>query len=397
MRLPSVLAMAGTAALVAVLGRRFWGESAGLLGGLLFAAVPAVSRYGQEIRGYALAAFFATLATLALTGALHRSRWWRWVLYGLCLALMGWSHQVTMLVVAGHGVAVLGTCLRRGRLRLLWWSLSVLTSVGALVPLSLRGLGQYGTQLNWLSSADPEKLAGLLDPVFMSGIVGGAVLGLAMPALRQGQSGPVRLWAAALWVSALAPVGLLYAYDQVVAPILVARYLLFVVPVLCVLAGSGLALLRLPAALAAVMLLALIGVPAQQSVRDGHSPYNYRAAAAVIRDNARPGDGIIYEPRDSWQFTDTALRYYLRDRLPRDVLLAEDETARASLWASECPDPAACLQGVNRVWAVNTDPTAGSVSTATNRLSGPERSALAAYRQTGKWRVRGFTIVLWQR
>src|SRR4051812_31246641 len=51
MRMPSMIAMTATAAACALLGRRLFGNKAGLLAGLLFAVVPAVSRYGQEIRG----------------------------------------------------------------------------------------------------------------------------------------------------------------------------------------------------------------------------------------------------------------------------------------------------------------------------------------------------------
>ncbi len=55
LRLPSVLAMAGAAGLVTVLGTRLSGGSrrTGLLAGLLFAVVPAASRYAQEARPYA--------------------------------------------------------------------------------------------------------------------------------------------------------------------------------------------------------------------------------------------------------------------------------------------------------------------------------------------------------
>src|SRR5215469_9237021 len=47
MRLPSVIAMAGAAAVVALTGRRLAGAGAGLAGGLVFAVTPSASRYAQ--------------------------------------------------------------------------------------------------------------------------------------------------------------------------------------------------------------------------------------------------------------------------------------------------------------------------------------------------------------
>ncbi|MGP3686815.1 glycosyltransferase family 39 protein [Streptomyces sp. IBSNAI002] len=79
LRLPSALAMSGAAACVALIGARLFGRRAGLCGGLLFALVPAVSRFGQEARGYALVVLAATPATYLLLRALDRPRsGWRW-------------------------------------------------------------------------------------------------------------------------------------------------------------------------------------------------------------------------------------------------------------------------------------------------------------------------------
>ena len=66
MRSLSVLAMAGAAACVTLVGRRLAGARAGLVAGLVFALVPSVSRFAQEVRFYAFAVLVATLATLML-------------------------------------------------------------------------------------------------------------------------------------------------------------------------------------------------------------------------------------------------------------------------------------------------------------------------------------------
>jgi mannosyltransferase len=386
LRVPSIVAMTLTAGLVALLGRRFWGNTAGLLGGLLFAALPVVSRYGQEARGYAVAVLFTTLATLLLVVALERSRWWTWSGYGLVVALMGLSHLLTLLILAGHLVVVAAETGRHGRLRALWWLVAAAAGAAVVLPLTARGLGQQAVQLDWLSKAGPGTLASLPDTIFEAPVLGGAVPGLAVAALRRGRA----RWAALLWVAVLLPVGLLYAYDQLIAPIFVGRYLLFCVPLLCALAGAGLLALRLPIALVVLVALAAIGLPTQQSIRREHSPWDYRAAAEVIRRNAAPGDGIIYAPRDGWQLVDVGLKYYLRDHAPRDVLLASGETANASLWATEC----ACPVDTRRVWVVVADNIAPEV---TDQLSYAETAALRPYAKLVMWRVEGFTITLYVR
>jgi hypothetical protein len=71
LRIPSVLAMTGAAALLAVLGRRLTGSAAaGLLAGLVMAVTPAITYYAQTARSYALVFACVLAATLTLLRAL---------------------------------------------------------------------------------------------------------------------------------------------------------------------------------------------------------------------------------------------------------------------------------------------------------------------------------------
>jgi mannosyltransferase len=394
LRTPSIIAMTATAAVVAALGRRLYGAKAGLLGGLLVAVVPVVSRYAQEARAYSFAALFAAVATYLLVVALQRSRWYAWVGYAAAVLLLGLSHQVALLLLAAHLVAVVVECRREHRLRALWWLLAVGVALAGLLPVALLGLGEQGTQLSWLSAARPIDLAQLPERLFGAAAIGGAVCALAAVGLARGDR-----WGRTLWLSALLPIALLFLADQYVTPIFLGRYLVFATPLLCLLAGRALAGVRWWLAGVVVLVVALLGYPEQQSMRRSHSPFDYAGAAAVVRAGQRPGDGIVYAPRGGWQFTDEAFRYLLRGAVPRDVLLYRDEAQRASLWATECPDPAPCLRGTPRVWTVSADNlethrTAG----ATDQLPPAVLAALrAGYRQGPKWRVDGFTIVLFTR
>jgi mannosyltransferase len=396
MRMPSIIAMTATAAVVALLARRLYGNLAGLWAGLLVSAAPVVSRYGQEARGYASAALFAALATLLLVLALAKPQWWRWVCYAVCVALVGLSHQVALLVLAGHLVAVLTMCLRRGRLRMLWWALAAGAGVAAVAPLTINGLGQRGAQLSWLGPATLDDLANMPGLILGSALVGGALCAIAAFALpRRGGHGRNDGWTRLLWLSVLIPFAALFAFDQLITPIFLDRYLLFVVPLLCVLAGRALSTLRVHTALAVGLVVAAVGLPAQVEARDKHSGSDYLAVADLFTTWSRPGDGVIYAPRSGWQFTDEAMRYYLRDRAPKDVLLQTDEVQNASLWANECTDGAACVHGTARVWVVIADDSANPGMPSALQLSESEKDALTSYKRTERWDLQGFIVWLY--
>ncbi|BFU42542.1 hypothetical protein KRMM14A1004_07790 [Krasilnikovia sp. MM14-A1004] len=397
LRMPSMLAMTATAAATALLARRLYGHRAALLAGLLVATLPVMSRYAQEARGYAFAALFATLATYALVAALARPRWWRWAAYAGGVLLLGWSHPVGLLLLAGHAVAAAALTARHDRLRLLWWAGSAAAGCAGVLPLMLLGAPQHEAQLNWLPRATPDALAELPNTIFISGLVGGALCAMAVFALSgRGTPGAGERWSRLLWFCVLLPYGLLFAADQLIAPMFVGRYLIFMVPLLCVLAGRALTRLRLPTALAAVLVLGLMGLPAQNDLRKWHSGLDYRSVAQLLGGWSVPGDGVVYAHRQGWQFTDMAMRYYLRGSGPRDVLLQSDAVRNASLWPTECDVPADCLAGTNRLWVVSPDDLAtGRRAGATDQLPEGVRDTLAArYRVAERWRFDGFTVAL---
>ncbi|WP_329014254.1 glycosyltransferase family 39 protein [Micromonospora rifamycinica] len=396
LRLPSVLAMAAAAGLTAALGRRLFGSAAGLLAGLLFAVLPGTSRYAQEARPYALVTLLAVLATVLLVRALDRPGRWRWAGYAAAVAGLGLAHLLALGLVAAHAVVVLtgrppadpgqpggGTPGRRWRdRRSAGWALAVLVAALPLVPLLVTAAGQRSHQLDWIAPARPADLAALPGGLAQSGVVGGMLVGLAaLGAARSGRRGLLP------GACALLPVLLLFVAALAV-PLWVPRYLFFTVPFGCLLAGAALAG-PTPAArpspgppevagppptrwrpatgagLAVVALAGLLGLPDQAAVRHGHgwprsATVDYRGAAAVIAAGQRPGDAVVYAPRDGWLFLDLGVDYHLARTAgdpaggvhPRDVLVTEGRRERADLWVGECARPAECLAGVDRVWLV---------------------------------------------
>ncbi|MEO3773459.1 glycosyltransferase family 39 protein [Micromonospora sp. B9E7] len=424
LRAPAVLAMTVAAGLLAVLGARLVDRRCGLFAGLLFAVLPGTSRYGQEARPYALATMLAVLATLLLVTALRRPSWARWAGYAAAVTALGLIHLIALTLLAAHALVVVlawwpGTAAsgipapgipassatapgisapgatapagRNGaRDRRVWrWVVAVVPVALLAGPLLLRARTQQSRQLNWVGLARLDDLTALPGGVAQSSVVGGLVLGIA--ALGAARLGRRALLPAS---AVLLPVLLLFVAGAVV-PLWVPRYLVFVVPFACVLAGAALAAVTAPAALVVVVLAGLLGLPDQAALRRTHewprnAPVDYAGAARVIGDGQRPGDTVVYSPRHSWLFLDLGIEYHLDDP-PRDVLVTEDEARRGDLWAAECPQPAQCLAGAPRVWLV----VAGRHADPLAAVPGAKGDALRAQFTVAQvWPRPGLTVAL---
>ncbi|MFY1675398.1 glycosyltransferase family 39 protein [Plantactinospora sp. WMMB334] len=396
LRLPSALAMAGAAALTTLLGARLFGPRAGLLAGLLFAILPSTSRYGQEARPYALVTLLALLATLLLCRALDRPSLPRWAGYAAAVAGLGLANLFALSLLLGHALAAgtrrpagsAGTRRPAGvRLR---WVVSVLAAGLVLAPLALLGRSQQGRQLDWVGRPGPASLLGLPGSVVQAGVVGGLLVGLAAVAVAsRGRRGVL------LGLTVALPALLLFLAGQV-TPLFVPRYLLFVVPFTALLAAATLAPLRLGAALAIVLAAGLLGAPEQAALRRTHesprsAPVDYPAAIRIIGTRQRPGDGIVYAPRDGWAFLDLATAYHLRTDRPRDVLLVEDQARRGDFWATECARPAECLATVDRLWLLARGEDADPLDAMPAGRAEPLRTG---FRIDRRWTVPGLTVAL---
>ena len=106
MRLPSAIAMAVAAFGVALIGQRLGTWQTGLLAGLVFAALPMTSRYGQEARSYALVTAIAVLSSyLAIRLIDEPVRRWL-VSYAASLAALGAMNIFALLIIPAHGMTL---------------------------------------------------------------------------------------------------------------------------------------------------------------------------------------------------------------------------------------------------------------------------------------------------
>lgn len=346
MRLPSVVATAAAAYGIAVLGGKLAGRGAGLLAGLLYVALPMVSRYAQEARSYAIVTAVAVLATWVLVEATRRSsrRWY--LAYGACLVLLGWFHVYALLLVVAHVVTVLWWRRASSSSSSSWPRPDVARFAGALAvavagiaPLALLAAGQRETQLSWLKPTTLTDVSWFGEQV--AGNVGVALLLVVLMFLGVFSGG--RLTAVALPWALLPFVSMTIS---LVYPVFNPRYVLFAVPAMALLAGAGLNAVR-PRALGwiGLVLVAALTVPAHLTIRGPDTrPDNLRDMAATLLARQRPGDAVLYVPERRRLF---AAVYEDAYRNLRDLTYAPGRsTPRTAAQFT------AALEGVERVWLV---------------------------------------------
>ena len=266
MRTLSVLTMVGAAVCVALLGRRLAGARAWRFpSGLVFALVPSVSRFAQEVRFYVPRAPVATLATLLLVRALDQPSGPRWLGYAASLALLGYIDLVALSVVAGHAAAGACACgMTRSTGRggscspppASWrpacrWSWPARPRPGTRSP-GYRGLASTSTNFAFFDRN-----------LFYSTSVAAALIILAILAWAVA-------WQEAAFMTAIAvaPVAAVWLVSQGSFSFFFPRYLLFTVGAWAILAGIGLSRLDARIAAAAVLVIAILGAGDQQVIRE---------------------------------------------------------------------------------------------------------------------------------
>jgi mannosyltransferase len=374
MRSLSVLAMAAATACVTAVGRRLAGDRAGLLAGLVFALVPSVSRFAQEVRFYSLEVLVALLATLLLLRALEpqsRPSARRWLAYAACLALLGYVDLVALSVVTGHAAGVALRWWQDRDHRPLWFAGAAAAGLAACLPLAALGSAQAADQVTWIPRPGLNLAAFSVfgRNLFYSTSVATALIVLALLAWAVA-------WQQAAFMTAVAvlPVAAVWLVSQGPYSYFFPRYLLLTVGAWAILAGIALSRLDLKMAVAGLAVIAILGAGDQQVIRApgahdwttypagrGGSYQGYAQAAQVVARQARPGDGIVYQSQagaQRWLMIGYGVQYYLAQDLPpgtpapRQLFIAETGAQANGLYPLPCRQPAACLSAAPRIWIV---------------------------------------------
>jgi mannosyltransferase len=420
-RLPSALAMAAAAAGVAAIGRRLVSPRAGLTAGLVFAALPKVSWFGQDARSYAMVAALATAASYLLVrlldaGSTRRS----WLAaYAACLAGLGVANVFALLIIPAHGLTMLlaprtwagparasgaipappgpvpgghgrdpgpvrapaagaaplhggappdrssppgGRAMRPGRAMpadsvLAGWTVAAGLAVAVTCPLIVLAYRQRH-QIGWIQDAQtggPASVRQLVGPLALFELMVLIMACAIMFSALRGRGGmsadwPLRLPALCLpWL--LVPPAALLCWS-LIQPVYTFRYILFCIPAAALLGGAAVAATGRVAGTIALVLVVLVGLPAQVAERgpDGHGD-NIRGLDRVIAAHARAGDGVYY-PQTGARSFDAAYPYGLP--LLRDIALKQAPAKPAKLTGANLRGSRLreALTDVRRLWVV---------------------------------------------
>jgi len=331
----SVVFSVATIPLMYSLGRRLFGNAAGLMAAWLLAINAYHIRYAQEARGYALVVLLTTLSTWLLVRNLQRPAAARWGAYALTSALAVYAHFFGALVVAAHVAAMLW--LPREAAPWRGFGRSVRWFAYMVLPLAALAAKIGGGPVNWLPSPSLATVTNFF--AVMTGNGGAALMVLDALALLLAAFFGWRAWRSAgsskeswgyvlifLWLLA-PPAAVLFV--SLVRPFFLARYLIFCLPALVLGVAAGVARLR-PAALGWV-LAAAISVFCAQGTRSYYradfdlNREDWRSATGFILDSAKPGDAIFF----------TSL-----GRLPYDYYRTLRKPAPPGPWILNAPDGA---------------------------------------------------------
>ena len=349
-RLPSAVFAAVAAVALYALGRRFLGRLAALVAVVVYVASGWQLTYAQEARGYAMQLALVVIGWLALLAGVSSGvagwRAWRWWgLFTAAMALAVYTQAFSVLILLAQGLAV-GVWLvwpsawRAYAWRALPRALVSFVAVGALIaPFILAS--RHGSKTGWLPSPSlgelPAKLASLMGTgrhaaltlgalVALALIVAAGVWLLATPGGRRlRERAPARLvrmdggaltpkvWpvlvALALWV--IVPVVVSYAVSLGPTRIFSSRYLVVILPGLCLSLGAGVAALRWPAArLASVGLLAVIMLALAPSYYAHAQVEDWRTPVRWLERAYQPGDGLV--SYNNVQGCELPVDYYLQ-------------------------------------------------------------------------------------
>ncbi|MFG2670385.1 glycosyltransferase family 39 protein [Streptomyces sp. NPDC048445] len=367
LRLPSVLAMAGAAAVITLLGARLADPCTGLAAGLAFSLIPGVQQYAQEGRSYALVTACAALACLLLVEAADatgRRGTALWAAYGATVLLAALLNWFSLLLLPAHAVTLALT--RPPRATALRWGAASSAAVLGTLPLIVASKSQTG-QVAWIPPVRRGTLLGLL----LTLLAGALCVWLARPGKALGAPRRDRAALTAVAAPLLAVPQLLLLAASLAQPVYLTRYVLFSYVGLALLIGAafrGLALrLRTPPRrlIVAVTALAFLGLlPVQLSLRAPAGRIDdVLATAETVASVREAGDGVLYIPaarRDTALVSPTAFTGL------RDLALVRDPLESGTMNGVEGTPAqiAAAMSAARRILVVSDD---GAPSAHTDR------------------------------
>jgi mannosyltransferase len=302
LRLPSALAVAASAGVMACIAKRQFGERLAWFTLIITATLPRLLWAATEARSYGIDALLSALLLLLLLLALDasgRRRRWLWVAYTFTLALGIHFFIYLILVAFAHGIWIFAT--RRTAFRTWLLSLGIAFAVSAyILTIVIIEKGQVG----WLPaigvSTVNEVLVGqaFWGNVNLAYIANGLIIAVLAGARFRGHSATpeqTRLIGLLALIIALPPVAII-GYSLVESSIYDSRYLTMTAPMV----GLTLALavdwlFSRRVAWLALLLILLLAYPSYGKFRATDAKgTHWSTVASAIGAMSRPGDGILF-------------------------------------------------------------------------------------------------------
>jgi mannosyltransferase len=314
----SVVAAAATILPLYAVGRRLVGRAAAATGTALLAVSPVFLSYAREARTYALATFLVVMATWAFVCAVESERRRDWVVYGILASVAVYAHWFAALIVLAHLVSLLTTRLERGAAREAargFILFAVLTS-----PVALLVLFGGDTGIEWIAPLSGKELetfisnllgtSSRVEQLVVFGLLVVGVLAVIEASRRARRIQPTR-------VPALVPLWFALPIVGVIAisafkPVLIARYMIVVLPAMALLLGAGLTRLsraRLLPTVAGAAILVLLASQSYSGVWNGAHNEDWRALSQTISGSVGTADVVMVFPASAV----FPLAYYARD------------------------------------------------------------------------------------
>src|SRR6266704_2099218 len=327
-RFPSAVFAALSSVMVFLLGRRFLGITAGIVGAGLYLLNDLQLLYAQQTRSYSLQLLLICIAWYALfvvlTQETHQKRWWACFIGATSLAV--YAHLFSLLILLAQVVAfgalliLPGPWRDKARHRLVAFMVSLISICMLIIPMLLVSL--HGSKTGWLPPPHLHDIyslfltIGAYNQLYLLLILGICALGRLVSVLVYLPSGKEILgqfslyksgddkhnsmlqqhlpvaFACLCWV--IVPVGVSYLVSQGSIRLFSNRYLVVILPPLILLVGMGIASLRwraiLLALILALFLIALYNVPLyykSAQVEDWNSTVHW------LEQHYQPGDGLV--------------------------------------------------------------------------------------------------------
>ncbi|MEU2735912.1 glycosyltransferase family 39 protein [Streptomyces sp. NPDC007095] len=394
LRLPSVLAMAGAAALVTLLGTRLADRCTGLAAGLAFTPIPAVQQYAQEGRPYSLVAACVALACWLLVAAVDSPDAGHWVAYSMAVltgALLNWF---SLLALFTHAVTIALARLPRGTV--LRWAVASSAAVIGTMPLVSASKAQ-SAQVAWIPPLNRSTLLGLLLTLLAGALC--AWLARTRGDHRTPRGTRLPLTTVALPLLVLPPLLLLAV--SLAHPVYLTRYVLFSHLGLALLIGAACRALafrvRTPPRrlIVVVMALAFLGLlPVELSLRSAAGRADdVLSTAENVAAVREAGDVVLYIPAAR---RDTSLVSPAEFTGIRDLALVRGPLESGTLNGVEgTPEQIAhAMLAVHRIVVVSDE---SAPSAMTDRDRAKQRVLQARFVRCSETSERGRRVTVYQR